>query len=240
MVNHIPKYNALVILAEREPHDLAVELKRFPCTRLSINGTPDNLKAASGCPEIEDVSLRGCEISDLGVLKGLSQLRRLRISFGSLASLDLRFCNNTLEFLALSRLRRIKDLSTLPAMPKLEHLVISHIHSFTPPNFQLFPNLRHLSVWNTDWDSLSWLAHLPFLETLHISQIKVKDKNWKPILELQQLHHLHGMKSAFKNNAFKEFLRIRPDVFVDQGIPVDLDRHPQTKEFLETLHRNRN
>jgi len=239
MINHIPKYKTLVVLAEREPHDLSAELRRFSCTRLSIHGTPDNLAALSDYPDIEDVSLQSCDVSNLNALQGLSRLRRLRVAFGQLSSLDLNFCSSTLEFLALSRLRRLKDLSTLPLMPKLEHLVINHIHSFVPPDFGLFPNLRQLSIWNTDWQSLSWLVHLPDLETLHISQIKVKDADWKAILSLARLRRLHGMQSVFRSAASKEFIRLRPDVRVDQGIPVDLEKHPDTKQFLEELSRGK-
>ena len=239
MVNHIPKHKTLVVLAERERHDLREELHRFPCVRVSINGTPDNLAALSDYPEIEEVSLRSCDVSDLSALRGLSRLRRLDVAFGPLSSLELSFCSSTLEFLALSRLRRLKDLSTLPLMPKLEHLVVSHIHSFVPPDFRLFPNLRQLSVWNTNWQSLNWLVHLPHLETLHISQIKVEDKDWKPIPGLKRLRHLHGMQNVFRSAACKEFIELRPDVRVDQGIPFDLEKHPQTKEFLEELSKKR-
>ena len=237
MVNHIPKDKTLVVLAEREPHDLRVELERFPCTRVSIHGTPENLAALSEHAEIEDVSLQRCDISDLSALQGLSRLRRLNVAFGPLSSVELSFCRDTLEFLALARLRRLKDLSTLPLMPRLEYLVINQIHSFAPPDFHSFPNLRQLSIWNTEWASLNWLSHLPQLETLHISQVKVADQDWKPIVDLTHLRHLHGMKSVFRSGSAKEFSRLRPDVRVDQGIPANLERHPQTKEFLEELGR---
>lgn len=240
MVNQIPKYKSLVILARREHHDLAAELKRFDCARVSIHGTPENLEALSKYPAIEEVSLHYCDVPDLNALRGLTRLRQLRVAFGTLENVDLDFCKNALGFLVLSRLRRVKDLSTLPAMPNLEHLSINHIHSFAPPNFGLFPNLRHLSVWNTEWNSLSWLAHLPNLETLHISQIKVKDQDWKPILGLKRLHHLHGMKSVFQSKACDEFIGMRPKVVVDRGIPVDLEKNPQAKEFLAELHRKQN
>jgi hypothetical protein len=239
MVNYIPKYKRLVVLAEREPHDLGAELKRSPCTRLSITGTPQNLSALSDHEGIEELSLAHCDIPDLSALQGLAHLRRLDLAFGSLAAVDLRFCSRTLEFLAFSRLRRLKDLSTLPLMPKLEHLVITHIHSFRPPDFQRFPNLLQLSIWNSEWHSLSWLAHLPRLETLHISQTKVEDKDWKPILSLTRLRHLHGMQSAFGAAARTEFVRLRPDVRVDQGIPVDLEKHPEMKEFLQELRQKK-
>lgn len=239
MVNHIPKYKTLVVRAEREPHDLREELGRFPCVRVSIHGTPDNLSALSDYPGIEEVSLRSCEILDLSALHGLSYLRRLEVGFGPLSGVELGFCSSTLEFLALSRLRRLKDLSTLPLLPKLEHLGLSHIHSFVPPDFRKFPNLRQLSIWNTDWQSLDWLVHLPHLETLHISQIKVEDKDWKPILGLKRLRHLHGMQNVFRSSACKEFAQLRPDVRVDQGIPVDLAGHPQTKELMEELSKKR-
>lgn len=239
MVNQIPKYKTLVVLAERERHDLREELNRFACVRVSINGTPDHLAALSAYPEIEEVSLRSCDLLDLSALHGLSRLRRLDVAFGPLSSLELGFCSSTLESLALYKLRRLKDLSTLPLLPKLEHLAVCHIHSFVPPDFRMFPNLRRLSIWNTDWQSLKWLVHLPHLETLHISQIKVEDKDWKPILGLKRLRHLHGMKNVFRSSACKEFAQLRPDVRVDQGIPVDLERQLQTKEFLEELNKKR-
>lgn len=74
-----------------------------------------------------------------------------------------------------------------------------------------------LSIWNTEWQSLDWLQNLPKLEALHISQIKVADGDWKPILDLPQLGFLHGMKNVFRSTAFKEFQKLRPDVRIDQG-----------------------
>ena len=232
MINHLPKYKILVVLAEREHHDLREELNRFPCVSVSIHGTPDNLVALRDHPELQEVSLQSCNVPDLSVLHGLPGLCRLDVAFGPLSSVELSFCSNTLEFLALSRLRHLKDLSKLPLLPKLEHLIVNHIHSFVPPDFRRMPNLRDLSIWNTDWRSLDWLVHLPHLETLHISQIKVEDQDWKPILGLKRLRHLHGMQNVFRSSACKEFMRLRPDVRVDQGIPVDLEKYPRTKEFL--------
>lgn len=239
MINHLPERSALVILAEQEPHDLRVELSRFPSKRVTIYGTPENLSALSDDPEMEEVSLRKCKMVDLEALRGLSRLRRLEVAFGSLASVDVGFCRDTLESLALSRLRQLKDLSALPFMPKLEYLELSHLHGFLPPDFRSFPNLRHLSIWNTDWATLGWLEHLPTLEALHISQSKVADRDWRPILQLKRLRYLHGMKNVFKSAAFREFVQLRPEVRVDQGIPADLEKHPDVREYLETLGRNR-
>lgn len=233
MVNYIPKYGILVVVttrmagASQTPHDLRVELSRCPCVRVSIRGTPDNLAALSDYPKIERLTLDRCDIPNLDAVQGLSRLRE--------SSVDLSFCSGTLEMLELTRLRRLKDLSKLPLMPKLEYLEISHIHSLVPPDFRSFPNLRHLSIWNTEWQSLSWLAHLPVLETLHISQIKVKDKDWKPILNLKRLRHLHGMQNVFHSAACKEFMRLRPDVRVDQGIPASPEKDPHAEEFMEKL-----
>jgi hypothetical protein len=47
------------------------------------------------------------------------------------------------------------------------------------------------------------------------------------------------MKSAFGSAACKEFLRLRPDVRVDQGIPVDLEKRPRTKGLFEGLSEKR-
>lgn len=239
MVNHIPKYKTLVVQAERERCDLSLELSRFSITRIKIYGTPENLSALNDYPTIEEISLCRCKIHDFDALHGLSRLRRLSVAFGPTSSLDLNFCSGTLEFLQLSSLRRAKDLSTLPLMPRLEHLELNHIHSFIPPDFRLFPNLRFLSIWNTDWNSLDWLLHVPRLEVLHISQIKVRDHDWKPILKLPHLRELHGMQNAFRSAARKELTQLRPDILIDRGITVDLEKYPQTKEFLEELSKKR-
>ena len=239
MINYIPEYKSLVVLAEQEPHDLNAELRHYPSTRVTIYGTPENLDALSDYPDIEDVSLRKCGVTDLRVMQGLPRLKKLEVAFGSLASLDLHFCSGTLEMLSLSRLKRLKDLSTIPPMPKLDYLGLQHLHAFAPPDFRAFPNLRQLSIWKTDWSTLSWLQHLPMLETLHISQIKVEDHDWRPILRLERLRYLHGMKDVFRSAAAKEFIRLRPDVRVDQGIPADLEKTPQIKEYFESLGREK-
>lgn len=235
MINHIPERSVLVVIAHDDPHDLAQELQRHPCTRLSIHGTPENLDALSEHPELEEVTLDKCECADLDALRGLTRLRQLSIAFGPLSSMDLDFCKDTLEFLQLARLKRLKDLSTLPPMPKLEHLTLSQLHGFAPPDFRNFPGLRFLSIWNTDWTTLKWLSHLPHLVDVHISQARVTDKGWEPLLELPQLRHLHGFRSVFGAAACKEFMRRRPEVRVDQGIPVDLEKHPEVKEYMDQL-----
>lgn len=239
MINYIPEYKSLVVLAEQEPHDLRVDLVRYPSTRVTIYGTPENLEALSDCADLEDVSLRKCGVLDLQALQRLSRLQKLEVAFGPLAHLDLRFCSSTLEMLSLSRLKRLKDLSALPPMPKLDYLALNHLHAFVPPDFRAFPNLRQLSIWKTDWSTLGWLEHLPLLETLHISQIKVEDQDWRPIVRLERLRHLHGMKNVFRSAAAKEFMRLRPDVRVDQGIPADLEKAPQIKEYLESLDQEK-
>lgn len=239
MINHIPERSALVVLAEQEFCDLRVELSRFAVKRVTIHGTPENLSALGEYPEMEEVSLRKCRISDLRDLRSLSRLLRLEVAFGSLSSVDVGFCGGTLESLALSRLRHLKDLSTLSSLPKLEYLELSHLHGFVPPDFRLFPNLRHLSIWNSDWSTLGWLEHLPRLETLHISQAKVADQDWRPILRLTRLRYLHGMRDVFKSAAAREYMRLRSEVRVDQGIPADLEKHPEIKEYFEALHRGK-
>ena len=229
MINHIPERSARVILAEQEPCDLRVALRRYPVKQLTIYGTPENLSALSDYPDIEEVSLRKCRIADLRALRGLSRLRRLEVAFGSLSSVDVDFCSGTLESFALCRLRHLKDLSTLPFLPKLEYLELSHLHGFRPPDFLSFSNVRHLSIWNTDWSTLGWIEHLPMLDALHISQSKIEDQDWRPILRLKRLRYLHGMKDVFKSAATKEFMRLRPEVRVDKGIPAGLERHPEMK-----------
>jgi len=41
------------------------------------------------------------------------------------------------------------------------------------------------------------------------------------------------------DHACEEFMRLRPDVRVDQGIPVDLEKNPELKEFLEELGKGK-
>jgi len=74
---------------------------------------------------------------------------------------------------------------------------------------------------------------------LHISQCKIGDDDWRPVLRLERLRHLHGMKNVFRAAACEEFMRLRPDVRVDQGIPVDLEKDPELKEFLEELGKGK-
>lgn len=239
MINHIPERSALVVLAEQEACDLRVELSRFRVKRVTIYGTPENLSALGEHAGLEEVGLRKCRVADLRDLRGLSGLRRLEVAFGSLSSVDVGFCAGTLESLALSRLRHLKDLSTLPSLPRLEYLELSHLHGFIAPDFRLFPHLRHLSIWNTDWSTLGWLEHLPDLEALHISQARVADQDWRPILSLPRLRYLHGMRDVFKSAAAREYMRLRPDVRVDQGFPADLEKYPEIKEYFEALGRDK-
>jgi hypothetical protein len=237
MINYIASHQTLVVLAEQEPHDMAEELQRHDCTNLGIHGTPANLQAIGRHPTVEDVSLTRCKVPDVSFLEGLPRLRVLNVAFGPIASVDLAFCAETLESLSLARLRKLKDLSNLPLMPRLDFLSLQHLPAFESPDFRLFPKLRHLTVWKTKWPSLKWLSQIPQIELLHISQIEVADGDWRPLLELPRLTHLHGLQSVFGAVVRKEFSRLRPEVVVDCGIPSDIDKFPRLKEFMEEEQR---
>ena len=112
MVNYIPERTTLVVLDRDGPHNLRVELNRFPCaTNISIGGTPKNLSALSDFPNITSVSLSRCSIPNLRDLAGLTNLRRLDVGFGPLTDVDLDFCKAALKLVTLTRLRKLKDLS---------------------------------------------------------------------------------------------------------------------------------
>lgn len=239
MISYIPKYKTLVVLAEKDSHDLVFELGRFPCTKIDIHGTPENLEALGDHPLIEEVSLRKNKQPDLGFLRGMKHLRRLHVAFGSLSKLDLDFCSETLEVLGLGRLKQLKDLSTLPRMPRLVDLGINYIHGFQPPDFRSFPNLSVLSICNTEWPSLDWLRHLQQLERLHISDVKVEDGDWKPILGLSQLRELQGLKYVFGATAGKEFSRLKPDIRADEGFTPDKKRYAKELEQADDFLNNR-
>ncbi len=53
------------------------------------------------------------------------------------------------------------------------------------------------------------------------------------------LRYLHGMRDVFKSAAAREYMRLRPEVRVDQGIPADLEKHPEIKEYFEALNRDK-
>lgn len=214
-VNYIPERSCLVVIVRKgQTCDLAPLLKQYEVGEIAITGTPVNVAAVSDYPQIEVISVNQYEQPNLNDFRSLTKLKSLTAAFGHVANIELDFCSDTLEYLHLFKLSRVKDLSRLTrtCMPRLKTLVIDSIRNYVPPDFQMFPNLVDLRIKNTNWTSLEWLPEITTLEYLSIWGSRIADNDWRPLAKLQHLKTLHGMQTVFRSAGRKEFARIRPDV----------------------------
>ncbi|PTX99275.1 hypothetical protein DB345_02545 [Spartobacteria bacterium LR76] len=85
-----------------------------------------------------------------------------------------------------------------------------------------------------DLSALPALPRLEHLELSHLHGFVPPDFRLFP-----HLRYLHGMRDVFRSAAAREYMRLRPEVRVDQGIPADLGKHPEIKEYFAALRRDK-
>lgn len=233
MVNYNATDGVLVVIprGKTDRYHLREILESAPCRSLSISlqggaGQITELDAIGDFPSIQEIHLTSLKIEDLGSIQRLPSLRSLSVAFGPLSRLDLGFCAETLEKLQLCYLRSLKDLGTLPFMPRMKHLAVRCLHGFSPPDFRNFPNVTYLDISQADWESLEGLRHLPKLRRLNIWGVKLAKADWKPLLDLPDLLNLNGMTKVFKAAARKELERLRPNLGIDRAFKVDPEDPP--------------
>lgn len=232
MVNYNATDGVLVVYPKEKAdrYGLREILESAPCRSLSISlqdGQVTELDAINDFQNIQELHLSRLKIEDLSFLQRLPSLQSLSVAFGPLSRLDVDFCAATLVKLQIRYLRSLKELSTMPSLPRLKYLDLCNLHCFSPPDFRNFPNLTNLDVSQSDWKSLEWLRHLPKLRRLNIWGVKLEKVDWSPILELPELLNLNGMTKAFKASARNELSKLRPDLGMDGNFKDDPEDPPR-------------
>jgi hypothetical protein len=234
MVNYNATEGRLIIIPKEKTdrYSLREILESLPCRSLSISlqsgsGQVTDLDAINDFPAIQEVDFSRLPITDLGCIQKLSSLRSLTVAFGSLSRVDLDFCAGTLEKLHICYLRSLKDLSTLPFMPRLKYLELRCVHGFLPPDFRNFPNLTKLDISQSDWESLDRLSHLRKLRWINIWGLKLKTADWRPLLELPDLLNINGMAKVFKASGKNELGKMRPELGMDGHFKEDPEDPPR-------------
>ena len=145
-------------------------LKSLWCFKIDAR----SLAAICDCPSLESLYIDGVNTGDLRPLKRLVALKILNLegcskvsSFDAIAELD------TLEGLAITHFKNVRDLSPLSRLTRLRALAVAG------------------SIWTTmRVETLRPLAALHQLEFLHLTNIKPDDGSLEPLANLTRLRAL--------------------------------------------------
>ena len=126
------------------------------------------------------------------------RLKKLHIKWGAYPDISKLENLQELEYLHIGSGRSV---SSLEPISKLENLVALSIENFQQiDDYALLANLKHLESLALEGDfsapkilnvqSLGFLRHMQQLRFFSFLTARVKDKNYSPILELNNLEHL--------------------------------------------------
>lgn len=140
--------------------------------------------------------------------------------------LDIAFCNLTSLFgiACLSNLRRIslhycrflQDISNIEDLQMLENIILYSLPKVEMHfNISKLSNLKALSYTRVSGiETISGIEKLSKLISLGLSQVKVKDDDYSPIVQSKSLERVFWCGSPFKVPALKELRKLRPDIVI--------------------------
>jgi hypothetical protein len=144
------------------------------------------------------------------------EIERLEIAFCNLTTLSGITCLGGLRQISIYYRRFLRDISHIGDLQELEAIVL-----FSLPKAEVHFNVaRLLKLKNLGYTTVSGLAtirgieELPQLIYLCLSQVKVIDEDYSPIVRSKSLERVFWVGSPFKAPALKELRELRPDIVI--------------------------
>lgn len=199
-------------------------------TALGLNGPLRDVGTIGQLTAIENLQLRSVTLPDLSPLLPMRRLRVLYIGLGGTSDLSLLPHLAALEELELWRIRGLRDVSMLAAIPRLRSLRLESMSAVSElPSFADAIALRSIAMCAMKGiRDLGGVAAAPNLEELIISDL--------PNLEIETLRPLAGrptltrgiwgVGTRAKNHALYEILRVGQPPFDHPDFAAWLERHP--------------
>ncbi len=174
-------------------------------------------KSLRTCTKLEDAELHRFNAQDLRPFSSWRSLRRLKIS-GKLNSLSGIESFMGLEEFVITNEMPLDDLTPLCALPRLAILSLS-IPELSDVSFlKQLPELTQLKLFaqkSSRIDSLRALEGCKTLESLHVANVLIDDKDLSVLLEMPRLRKLAiDSDDGSLTLAVDQFRRLRPDVLV--------------------------
>lgn len=133
---------------------------------LSIDGMKKGLESIQNLHDLWSLNLRGVKLKNLDFIGGLNNLRLLKLMFGSYESLSSLKKLSELEYLGISRTRKISDYEFLKSLHKLQFLHFEGLSQMESlPDFSGLKELKKLQI-----ENLSKLSNINSVRQL--SQLK--------------------------------------------------------------------
>lgn len=187
---------------------------------LTVSKTDQRWKQVFECPNMEELTLHEISKEQLASLKGLTQIKRLRVTF--LRTPEINFITNfpNVEELVLEYVSEFSDLSPLQKLTKLKSLHLENLRRVSDFNgLSEIHSLRYLDItgtldWNQPIENFNFLESLTNLEVLSLGWVTNKSEFpvFLPIVKLKKLKKILIGRTTFKTKdcAFLEVAQ--PDV----------------------------
>jgi hypothetical protein len=144
------------------------------------------------------------------------EIERLEIAFCNLTDLTGITCLSGLREISIHYCRFLRDISHIGNLQTLENIVL-----FSLPKVEINFNVTGLSklielsyTTVSGISSIRGIEELPKLISLGLSQVKVTDGDYSPIVRSKSLERVFWFGSPFKTPALKELRTLRPDIVI--------------------------
>lgn len=144
--------------------------------------------------EIERLEIAFCNLTDLTEITSLIRLRQISIYY----------CRFLQDISHISNLKSLEDID-LYSLPKVEI-------NFKVNELPKLIGLKYTSV--KEINSIRGIEELTQLKFLGLSQVKIIDGDYSPIVLSKSLERVFWVGSAFKSPALKELRKLRPDIVI--------------------------
>lgn len=144
------------------------------------------------------------------------EIECLEIAFCNLTSLSGIACLSNLRRISLYYCRFLQDISTIEDLQMLENIVLYSLPK-VKVHFSIskLANLKSLSYTRVGGiETISGIEKLSKLTSLSLSQVKVIDEDYSPIVQSKSLERVFWCGSPFKVPALKELRKLRPDIVI--------------------------
>jgi hypothetical protein len=144
------------------------------------------------------------------------EIERLEIAFCNLTNLSGIVCLKKLRQISIYYCRFLSDISHIGSLNNLEDIDLYSLpkveNNFSLLELSKLQGLKYTSVKKIN--SIKGIEKLTQLTFLGLSQVKVIDDDYSPIIQSKSLERVFWVGSAFQSPALKELRKQRPDIVI--------------------------
>lgn len=158
----------------------------------------------------------------------------LEIAFCRLTSLFGIACLSNLRRISLYYCRFLQDISNIGNLQMLENIILYCLPQVEEHfNIPKLANLVALSYTKVNRiETIRGIEELPKLIYLGLSQVKVKDNDYSPILQSKSLERVFWCGSPFKVPALTELRKLRPDIVIGGNLYNEIYFAKKSKQTI--------